>query len=153
MLSRPTSSPNRSAAAVRYTSHRMKLLNTSAVSSINLGWRLIFASCVTRRTRVFPTDVFDPSIHFFFFFLALLLSFWTSRGHRCRRFLPPRFLPSIFIAHRDQQSHCSSTHPPVSRAGVRQVQVVRCAVCGVRCTELSPKVQVSSLLMQTVRQC
>ena len=43
-----------------------------------------------------------------FFFLALLLSsLWTSRGRRCRPF-SPRFLPSIFIAHRVQQSHCSS---------------------------------------------
>ena len=48
---------------------------------------------------------------FFFFFVGegilLLSSFWTSRGHRCRPFFP-RFLPSIFIAHRLQQSHCSS---------------------------------------------
>ena len=45
---------------------------------------------------------------FCFVFLTLLLSsFWTSRGHRCRP-SPPRFLPSIFIAHRVQQSHCSS---------------------------------------------
>ena len=47
---------------------------------------------------------------FFFFFLTLLLSsFWSSRGHRCRPFPhPPRFLFSIFIAHRVQRSHCSS---------------------------------------------
>ena len=44
-----------------------------------------------------------------FFFLTLLRSsFWTSRGHRCRPFFPPVLLPSIFIAHRVQQSHCSS---------------------------------------------
>ena len=33
--------------------------------------------------------------------------FWTSRGHRCRPF-SPRYVPSIFIAHRVQHSHCSS---------------------------------------------
>ena len=45
---------------------------------------------------------------FIYLFITLLLSsFWTSRGHRCRLF-PPRFLPSIFIAHRVQQSHCLS---------------------------------------------
>ena len=27
--------------------------------------------------------------------------------------LPPRFLPSVFIAHRVQQSHCSSIFHPV----------------------------------------
>ena len=36
-----------------------------------------------------------------------LSSFWKSRGHRCRPFSPP-VLASIFIAHRVQQSHCSS---------------------------------------------
>ena len=45
----------------------------------------------------------------FFFFLTLLLSsFWTSRGHRCRPFSPPVLSPSVFIAHRVQQPHCSS---------------------------------------------
>ena len=49
-----------------------------------------------------------PCTFLFIFFIALLLfSFWTSRGHRCRPFFP-RFLPSMFIAHRAQQSHCSS---------------------------------------------
>ena len=48
---------------------------------------------------------------FFFFHTHLLSSLWTSRGHRCRPFPPPRprFLPSIFIAHRVQHTHCSST--------------------------------------------
>ena len=45
-----------------------------------------------------------PHCFFFSFSLFLLSGFWTSRGHRCR----PRFLPSIFIAHWVQQSHCSS---------------------------------------------
>ena len=44
----------------------------------------------------------------YLFFLALLLSsFWTSRGTGVVP-SPPRFLPSIYIAHRVQQSHCSS---------------------------------------------
>ena len=47
-------------------------------------------------------------IYFFFFCTLSLSNFWTSRGHRCRPF-SPRFLPQIFIAHRVQQSHCSST--------------------------------------------
>ena len=46
--------------------------------------------------------------HFFFFFRThLLSSFWTSRGHRCRPFFPP-VLAFNFIAHRVQQSPCSS---------------------------------------------
>ena len=50
----------------------------------------------------------EYSLERFFLFLTLLLSsFWTSRGHRCRPF-SPRFLRSFFIAHRVQQSHCSS---------------------------------------------
>ena len=51
----------------------------------------------------------DPSCSLFFLFFFhthLLSSFWTSRGHRCRPFFP-RFLTSIFITHRVQQSHCS----------------------------------------------
>ena len=47
-----------------------------------------------------------PPFFCFFFHSHLLSSFWTSRGHRCRPF-SPRFLPSIFIAQRVQQSHCS----------------------------------------------
>ena len=42
------------------------------------------------------------------FCTLLFSSFWTSRGNRCVVPSPPRFLPSIFIAHRVQQSHCSS---------------------------------------------
>ena len=48
---------------------------------------------------------------FFSFFhthIHVLSSFWTSRGHRWSCLPPPRFLPSIFIAQRVQQSHCSS---------------------------------------------
>ena len=47
------------------------------------------------------------SIFFFFFRTLILSSFWTSRGHRCRPFSPP-VLAFSFIAHRVQQSHCSS---------------------------------------------
>ena len=47
---------------------------------------------------------------FFFSFCTLLLSsfFWISRGHRCRPFSPPGSCLQFFIAHRVQQSHCSS---------------------------------------------
>ena len=45
---------------------------------------------------------------FLFFFTLLLSSFWTSRGHRCRPFFPPVLAFNFFIAHRVQQSHCSS---------------------------------------------
>ena len=60
------------------------------------------------------TNEYHTSRHalvaFFFFFLTLLLSsFWTSRGHKGVVPSLPRFLPSIFIAHRVQQSHCSSS--------------------------------------------
>ena len=48
---------------------------------------------------------------FFFFFFSFctfsLSSFWTSRGHRCLPFSSP-VLAFNFIAHRVQQSHCSS---------------------------------------------
>ena len=49
--------------------------------------------------------------HFSFFcHTNILSSFWTSRVHwsQVSSLLPPRFLPSIFIAHMVQQSHCSS---------------------------------------------
>ena len=48
-----------------------------------------------------------PSVTSLNFRTLLLSSFWTSRGRRCVP-SPPRFLPSIFIAHRVQHSHCSS---------------------------------------------
>ena len=43
-----------------------------------------------------------------FFFTRLLSSFWTKAVVTGVVPSPPRFLPSIFIAHRVQQSHCSS---------------------------------------------
>ena len=42
-----------------------------------------------------------------FFFTLLLSSFWTSHGHRCRAFSPQVHAFNL-IAHRVQQSHCSS---------------------------------------------
>ena len=68
---------------------------------------VLFLSCVVRcaaRSTVTATL-------FFFFFLTLfrvLFSFWTSRGHGGVVPSSPRFLPSIFVAHRVHQSHCSS---------------------------------------------
>ena len=54
---------------------------------------------------------YENAFHFLLIYLFLLTfllsSFWTSSGHRCRPFCS-RFLPSTFIAHRVQQSHCSS---------------------------------------------
>ena len=46
----------------------------------------------------------------FFSHIYLLSSFWASCGHRCRPFFPPvlTFNFLFFIAHRVQQSHCSS---------------------------------------------
>ena len=73
-------------------------------------FNLYFRAKVSTPTRLLG-DI--PPIHialiYVFFFHTLLFSrFWTSRGHRSRPFFPPRVLPSIFIAHRVQQSHCSS---------------------------------------------
>ena len=48
-----------------------------------------------------------PFPFFLFFFHAPTFQFWTSRGYRCRPFFPP-VLAFNFIAHRVQQSHCSS---------------------------------------------
>ena len=47
-------------------------------------------------------------LSFFHTHIHVLSSFWKSRGHRWSSLPPPRFLPSIFIAQRVQQSHCSS---------------------------------------------
>ena len=50
-----------------------------------------------------------PTYFFLLFFESLLFSsFWTSCGLRCRPF-SPRYVPSIFVAHRVQHSHRSST--------------------------------------------
>ena len=48
------------------------------------------------------------SVIFCIFFSFLLFSFWTSRGHTGVVPSSPRVLPSIFIAHNVQQSHCWS---------------------------------------------
>ena len=52
----------------------------------------------------------DPLLSFLFFFsLTLhLSSFWASGGHRCHPFSPAALAYIFFIAHRVQQSHCSS---------------------------------------------
>ena len=64
----------------------------------------------------------------FFFFTLLLSSFWTSRGHTGVVPSPPRFLPSIFIAHRVQQSHCSSIfHRSVANSRSRAFRKSFCA--------------------------
>ena len=44
----------------------------------------------SEQQRLLPLYRLLLAVFFFFFFLTLLLSsFWTSRGHRCRPFLPP----------------------------------------------------------------
>ena len=54
-----------------------------------------------------PISSLECIFFFFFFRTPLLSSFWTSRGHRCRPF-PTPVLAFNFIAHRVQQSRCSS---------------------------------------------
>ena len=44
----------------------------------------------------------------FLFLTFILSSFWTSRGNRFRPFFPLGSCLQFFIAHRVQQSHCSS---------------------------------------------
>ena len=53
---------------------------------------------------------------FFLFLLSLTLLYFPASGQAVVTGVihsPPRFLPSIFIAHRVQQSHCSSIFPRV----------------------------------------
>ena len=46
---------------------------------------------------------------FLFIFAHLYFpDFWTKSWSQVSSLLPPRFLPSVFIAHRVQQSHCWS---------------------------------------------
>ena len=68
------------------------------------GWTLNSGATVLRERELV---VFYSAAQLFFFLTLLFSSFWTSRGHRCRPFCPP-FLASSFIAHKVQQSHCSS---------------------------------------------
>ena len=70
---------------------------------------IMFSDFMTRCTTIrccrvdsWLHDLQDTWYIFFFFFTHLLSSFWTSSVS-----FPPRFLPSIFIEHRVQQSHCS----------------------------------------------
>ena len=58
-------------------------------------------------------------IFYLFIFLTLTFQLLNKPWSQVSSLLPPRFLPSIFIAHRAQQSHCSSiflrvlrTHAP-----------------------------------------
>ena len=73
-------------------------------------WGLLLLEACYRVTSLPQSVVVLPLTFLFFSLTFLLSSFWTSRGHRCRPFpvSSPLFLPSIFIVHRVQQSHCSS---------------------------------------------
>ena len=73
------------------------ILRTSAVSSTILRSKLIFASCVVGACSFF--SFFFSHFYFPLSGRAVVTGVIPS---------PRRFLPSIFIAHRVQQSHCSS---------------------------------------------
>ena len=86
----------------------MKNVNTLQLVRFKILSKLIFASCVWYCDPAYY-GVFPRWAFFFIISLTLLLSsFWTSRGHRCRLFSLPVLASSIFVAHRVQQSHCSS---------------------------------------------
>ena len=77
---------------------------TSAVSSTN------FRCCMCARHAA-PGTI-QRTTHFFFFFFSHTVTFQLLDNKRWSQVgvvpSPPQFLPSIFIAHRVQQSHCSS---------------------------------------------
>ena len=58
--------------------------------------------------------VLGPTLFIYLFIFSctlLLFSFILDKPwSQVSSFLPPRFLPSIFIAYRVQQSHCSSIY-------------------------------------------
>ena len=60
-----------------------------------------------------PSGIYGPVyvVVFFFFFFSHTFTFQLHGQAVVTGVVPspPRFLPSIFIAHRVQQSHCSST--------------------------------------------
>ena len=64
----------------------------------------------TTARKLFKNTTFFCCLIFFFFssHSSTFQLLDKSRGHRCRPFPPPRFLPSTFIVYRIQQSHCSS---------------------------------------------
>ena len=84
-------------------------------STLQPAWCMIEKTRRKRRKKILKTaQIQKRHLAFFLFFFFFsprtlpLSSFSTSRGHRCRSFPPPRFLRSIFNAHRIQQSHFSS---------------------------------------------
>ena len=72
--------------------------------------------------------VCDAWFVFFLFRTLLLSSFWTSRGHSVVP-SPPRFLPSISIAHRVQHSHCSSISHRVLLTHALALSAIRVRDC------------------------
>ena len=70
--------------------------------------------CVILRSRVLRVVCPHRGFFLFLFLTLLLSSFWRQAVVTGVVPSPPRFLPSIFIAHRVQQSHCSSIfHRPL----------------------------------------
>ena len=67
---------------------------------------------ISRAFVDFSRTILFIALFFFFFFLAHFYlpasGYAVVTGPRCRPFFPPVLLPSIFIAHRVQQTHCSS---------------------------------------------
>ena len=78
-----------------------KLWETKKMTSPGIGG----GSSYIRGWIIRPYHKPCAPVPFLFFFTHISTFVWTSRGHRCRPF---SCLPSIFIAHRVQESHCSS---------------------------------------------
>ena len=78
----------------------------------------VFDCCVGRENVVVvrpPAAVHQPHTHFIFILFFHTFTFQLLGQAVVTGVVPssPRFLPSIFIAHRVQQSHCSSIFHPV----------------------------------------
>ena len=105
--------------------------NTEGGITTFLSEKVFFDFWERRRSTSQRTDLekIKTAIFFFFSFLTLLLpSFCTSRGHMCRPFSPPGSCLQFFIAHRVQQSHCSSIfHRVIANSRSRAFRKSICA--------------------------
>ena len=100
---------------------------TAAISSFFVGWgKLIFSVRETQICQRFfflrcTTTLGIFYSVFFFFFCFFAHFYFPASGQAVVTGVihsPPRFLPSIFIAHRVQQSHCSSIVHRMLLAGI-----------------------------------